>query len=516
VRLSGTYINSDHMAALLEMVFFLVLGLFLALKPNTALPSNKGPVQGWAAWKRHLLDPRVMDRHIKRLLVLLLALLLASGLVLTQSRGGVWAGAATLATLYALEWSRRQGRAPWMAALFFVSSLVGYIWLVSGGVDLSRLGNPEGYEGRAAMYLGTLAMARDFLWTGVGLGALRDVFTLYQEPPLLAHYIDYPHSDWLQVLAELGLPGFALVLGGYLYFLHYLWSRWRRRNDQFAWGVGLGCLGALLSVGFHAAVEFPFHIPANSLVLSAVLALGVAAVHLHRHPWEHLSYPTRSWQPPAPRGFRAVLPLALLGVLCCVALPIWNHWSAEQVVPTQRDSTRRPASFSLTPESIKIAMVKNPGNPAYPALLAEELKRLWTNAADQDRLEELHREALNLYERAIQLAPSQWRTHHDLGWFLLLMEDRRQIQRGLRELQAAVHLFPHYGFSHLSYGAGMLYVGRNFPEALPPDWPQSCARELQLALQQDKNLTPQLTDLVSQYPEFFQGGIIVLDGTDGS
>ncbi|MDD3581693.1 MAG: hypothetical protein PHW74_11800 [Desulfobacca sp.] len=122
-RLCGTFINCDHLAAFLEMSFFLTFGLFLGLKPGR--PNNHaGSHGGLKGLRQRLVDIHWLEAHARQFLVLFLALVLATGLVLTQSRGGVWAAAVSLGTIFLLERARRQGKSPWAAIVLFIGSLV--------------------------------------------------------------------------------------------------------------------------------------------------------------------------------------------------------------------------------------------------------------------------------------------------------------------------------------------------------------------------------------------------------
>jgi O-antigen ligase len=500
MRLGGTFINPDHAAVWLEMVFFLVLGLYLTFKPDSFRDAATTR-RDQADWKRRFLDPQTMERYIKRFLVLLLVLILASGLILTQSRGGVWAGAVTLACIFYLERARQKDRAPWTAGLVFLGSLTAYIFLVSGGVDLSHLGDLTGNESRIAMYQGTWAMARDFLLTGVGLGTFQDVFTMYQEPSLINLSVDFAHSDWLQLLAEMGLPGFCLIMGGYLVFVYYLWDCWRRRSDQFARGLGLGCLGAILCVSFHAAVEFPFHIPANCLMLAAVMALGVVAVHFHQHPWERMSYNTIRFFRQMSGRLAILLPLILAGLVLALALPAWNHWAAERLVSTQPDSTRDPSRVEK--EDITSATSKSPNNPAYYAMMAEvvekEIETAQEKGEEPSHIQSLEETCLGLWEQAVRLNPANWLYRLELGSFLVSSTGQDpgvRRQRGLQELQAAIKLFPQLGYPHLYYGEALVDLERDFPQHLSTELKYAAVQELQQAEAKDPQLAPRVNTIL--------------------
>ncbi len=71
---------------------------------------------------------------------------------------------------------------------------------------------------RLGYWQGALAMARDHPVGGVGLGTFGDHFPRYR--PLLAHPAQDAHNDYLQVLAELGVPGLLAFL--------WLWAAYLR------------------------------------------------------------------------------------------------------------------------------------------------------------------------------------------------------------------------------------------------------------------------------------------------
>ncbi len=125
-------------------------------------------------------------------------------------------------------------------------------------------------------------MWRDHPLTGVGLGGYKIHFVPYK-PAFLSSPVGeryrFPiaraaqaHNEYVQVAAELGALGIAVLLGG-LGTMAYIWTRRmgeagdRRRRAELAL-LGAGAVATLA----HAAVSFPWHLPASSLVF--VVALG--------------------------------------------------------------------------------------------------------------------------------------------------------------------------------------------------------------------------------------------------
>src|SRR3972149_11527369 len=115
-------------------------------------------------------------------------------------------------------------------------------------------------------------MAKAFPLTGGGLGTFESVYPGFQKG-LFDQVVDYAHNDWVQLFAETGWPGLVLMGGGLIFLLIASISRWRTRRDPFSVGIGLGGMGALVSMAIHSLSDFNLHMPANALVMALILAI---------------------------------------------------------------------------------------------------------------------------------------------------------------------------------------------------------------------------------------------------
>jgi O-antigen ligase len=116
----------------------------------------------------------------------------------------------------------------------------------------------------------TWRMAQARPWLGWGVGTFEIVFPVFQGDYLrdtqqrpLARF-EFAHNDWLQLLAEGGIIGGALLLlpAG------LRWRRaWREGGAAGRWIAG----GALL-VAAYAWIDFPFHNPAVLLLWTVLVA----------------------------------------------------------------------------------------------------------------------------------------------------------------------------------------------------------------------------------------------------
>ena len=200
------------------------------------------------------------SRHLWRVALALVALLVVAILVLTQSRGGWIATAAGLFTLTAL-WAAvlppsRARRGLWLiVALGVLAALAVVVWV--GPTALWELWlNPP--ADTAVGTLRTLGVRRaiwpwaataiaDFPFTGVGLGAFRQVvFRLYPLPPWPDYDLGHAHNIFLQTALDTGLPGLVAYLA-VLFVAAAVGWRVARRDPGFR-AVSLGLLAGLVAL----------------------------------------------------------------------------------------------------------------------------------------------------------------------------------------------------------------------------------------------------------------------------
>jgi O-antigen ligase len=149
--------------------------------------------------------------------------------------------------------------------------------LLSNQAAINHLFNFKSARGRIWMWAVTWTMIRDAPWGGHGLGTFGSQFPLYQarafsrgwSAPFIANasFTSYPHNDYLQLWAELGL--FGLLAFGAL-----IWIVLKRGRALAGDPVALGCWAAVISLLVNAAVAFPLHLP-TSMMLFVVLAAVV-------------------------------------------------------------------------------------------------------------------------------------------------------------------------------------------------------------------------------------------------
>jgi tetratricopeptide (TPR) repeat protein len=243
--------------------------------PTRYQPVDSGGIASWS--------PLSLLQDTRTLWVLLPLTLMLCGMVFSVSRGALLAaGLAGLVCLFILAFrSRHFVRLGTVLLVPVVTGAALLIWL---GIDrvtarFATLGDPNALEAaRLPIWRSALAMVGDFPAWGTGLGTFTYVESLYRWNPKEAYIVyEHAHNEYLELLAEAGVPGLVLGLVTAGLVLWLAWRAGRRLESRSARALALGALFALVATAAHAVVDFGLHIPAV-LLLVTVLAAQVAGL----------------------------------------------------------------------------------------------------------------------------------------------------------------------------------------------------------------------------------------------
>lgn len=249
----GPYVNRNHFAGFAEIVI-----------PIALVPLVLGKV-----------------RRERLFLVGLFALAPIVALFLSASRAGIICFVVEMVVLFALLFVRRI-RSKYMLAggVLVLVAILAVSWI---GVQevLQRFADYKALDvsvgKRATMRHDTWHIFLDHPVLGTGLGTLEMVFPPY-ETGYDAKIVNHAHNDYLEAMAETGVPG-ALCC---LWFLAALLIESVRGLKELGSSFGavlnlsglVGCCGILV----HSLVDFNLHIPANALLFFAVAHLATCRV----------------------------------------------------------------------------------------------------------------------------------------------------------------------------------------------------------------------------------------------
>jgi O-antigen ligase len=242
----GSYVNHDHYAGLMEMLvpFPLVLSM------------------------GHLL------RGGKRALVAFCAVLMASTIFLSGSRGGMLSFVLEIVVFAALTLVQRRNPRVALGLISVCVLVLAFLVFLGKGQVLGRLGD-LGPGMRLNITKDCLKMFSHRPVWGWGLGTFPTVYPSYRSF-YTNLFVNEAHNDYAQLLVETGLLGFGLML----WFLVRLYQhglptsrRWELRWDgAVSLAALLGCTGIL----FHSFVDFNLQIPANAALFYVLCGLAAS------------------------------------------------------------------------------------------------------------------------------------------------------------------------------------------------------------------------------------------------
>jgi O-antigen ligase len=180
---------------------------------------------------------------------------------------------AGLAVVFALRTWRP--RAAVVAAL--VVGAAGVAVLLGPGRDaLDRVGDARlspTSEDRADEWRAAWRQASGHLGLGVGAGRLE---LRWVEATGEAKRAEYTHNEYLEVLAELGIAGGAVLAAGAGALAAALARRRPPSDDPCTRRVWAGVIAALAAFAVHSAFDFLWHVPVLPVAAAVLAGLGLA------------------------------------------------------------------------------------------------------------------------------------------------------------------------------------------------------------------------------------------------
>jgi O-antigen ligase len=256
----GPYVNHNHYAGLMEM--FVPIPLVLALTT--------------------LADQR------ERLAAGIAAAVMTGTVFLSGSRGGILAILIEFAVLGVIVARQKRGMRLALTVGAFAVVLISLLtWL--GGHELSERVTSIGSETKREISGGMrLSIDRDAVRMfrqkpvfGWGLGSFPVVYPEFRSF-YTNFFVNEAHNDYLQLLVEMGLLGFGVML----WFLAVLYSKAvpkiRNWTSDLSGAVTLACTLGLTGILVHSILDFNLQIPANAALFYVLCTIAAAPPLLQR------------------------------------------------------------------------------------------------------------------------------------------------------------------------------------------------------------------------------------------
>jgi O-antigen ligase len=257
----GTFINRNHFAGFVEMIWPLILGCTMAM-------TDRGHSFRKAMAYDFLNRQALMSLGI---VVLLLALLLS------RSRAGIAGGLIGLLTFWFTARPKiRRIALPtrlMMGGIVIVLSI--YCMTIGVGSIFERFLLIDDANSRIDIWRDSLSILKDHP-LGIGLRNYEAVFQVYNQNFDSEKAVAYAHNDYLQILIETGWMGFFTLIGGFVFFIGKSYRRIRRldvQDDPMRFFMAIGAFSGITSLAFHSFFDFNLQIPANCLYFVTLMAI---------------------------------------------------------------------------------------------------------------------------------------------------------------------------------------------------------------------------------------------------
>jgi O-antigen ligase len=251
----GPYVNHNHYAGLMEMLspFPLVLAI-----------------------------SRFTDQN-RKLAATAVGALMAATIFLSGSRGGMLAFAVQAIALAVLMSRRQEKNWKQPAVLIaFLVAVIAFLFWIGGSALTHRLASIH-TETRQELSGGTrLTIDRDSLrmWTkrpllGWGLGTFPEIYPEFRSF-YTSFFVNQAHNDYLQLLVETGLAGFAIVVWFLSLALRRGLGKLQNWTQTYNGVLTAGCLLGILGILVHSFFDFNLQIPANAALFYVLCAIAAA------------------------------------------------------------------------------------------------------------------------------------------------------------------------------------------------------------------------------------------------
>lgn len=216
----------------------------------------------------------------RKFLLMVICGLLGTAILLSGSRGGLVAMVAMVISILLLVQrgrgdSKRSFRKQLILIVLLVSGLIGGIAFVGGENTFSRVAETASTgdisTNRLQIWGVTLEVIKEHLPFGAGFGAFRTAYAPF-DPTSGIQRVEQSHNDYLQVVADGGIPGIFIGIG-FLFGLSRTVRKALSVKDRTLRTLAIGATCAVFAVLVHSLFDFVLHTTAIALLFLSQLAV---------------------------------------------------------------------------------------------------------------------------------------------------------------------------------------------------------------------------------------------------
>ncbi len=267
----GPWVYHNHYAGFMEMMCPLVFALFLFYRPT---------VDHEKSLRSRLAAAFTLPGSNLHIFFGFGAIIIVSSIFLSLSRGGIIS--LTLASAFFLViLAKEHIKFKFVTYGFIVICVVLMITWFGWGPVVDKFGTTFTATGRIEnvrliLWKDSLQIIRDFWTTGTGFGTFIHIYPLYTT--LSSNFIfDHAHNDYIELLTDGGIVGFALAAWFVLTIIIHGWKKIQLRRDRYAILISVGALTGIVAILLHSVTDFNMHNGANGLYFFFLCGLLVSA-----------------------------------------------------------------------------------------------------------------------------------------------------------------------------------------------------------------------------------------------
>lgn len=273
--LTSTFINRNTAAAYFGSCSIVWLVLLMAAV-RAHLPRGK------VLWKRvpHNLLVHAGSDVLIRFAMLFVCL---SAMFMTNSRGGVLISLVVMIAAFLAYFGRDLPRGLGIVGVVIGCAVAGLILMQVLGGNIGRRLDLQGLsdEGRLSVYRSTLRIIADNPWFGTGLGTFEHAFPAYRSDDISMWGVwNVAHNTHLEFASEMGIP--LTIVAGTAWTVAFAILAAAVLGRRRYMAVPLSALGVSLVAVVHSSIDFPLQLAGYSIVVFALLGLGISQGALRR------------------------------------------------------------------------------------------------------------------------------------------------------------------------------------------------------------------------------------------
>ena len=396
----GPYVNRNHFAGYMNMLFPVVLSMFIAYRPHIVYGSLRSRIVGIFSQGR-------TNLHV---LIGFAAVLVSISIFLSLSRGGISGLGLSIIFFAFLMTKAGQGRRGVIfIAVIYILIALSVSWFGWDAIieRFAEIGDAwdNNYLQRIEVYRNSLNIIHHFPVTGTGFGTFMHIFPRYRTVPGEST-VNHAHNDYIEFLSDGGV--ISLIFAGW-FLIAVFYSSYRvflRRRDLYAISIFTGSVTGMIAVLIHGMVDFNLHIGANGLYFFFLSGLMVSAANTRFHGGRQDTYLRKHNVP----YIRLLLIIVVFFSMLCVTV------NAGIFFGQRSSSSHEEADINKgLPEERLIAMK----NIVHKSIRLDPLEaRYRYELANIERILNNNTEALAHYRKAVELNPSNGEYLQALGLFI--------------------------------------------------------------------------------------------------